>query len=264
MLKINETFVNPVKSLLKEKKKVCGGWLQLASTLSSEIMGKAEFDVLMVDMEHGPSDFSLLLAQFQALKGYGVSPFVRAPWNDFVAIKRILDAGAYGVLVPYVNTKEEAELAVSATIYPPHGIRGVAPSPRAPGYGMNSRNYLDHADEQIVVMTAVETPEAIANLDEILTVEGLDGIFIGPMDLATSMGHRFNPGHEEVKAAVAKVEEKVFASNKYLASVAPNLEAAKAMYDRGYSLVLVMSDAGTVAKAAMETTAKFKEMYPNR
>lgn len=264
MLRLDEEFHNPLKEMLKAKKKVCGGWLQLCSPLSAEIMGKAGFDFLMVDMEHAPNDVYMLLRQLQAMKGYGVTPMARAPWNDMVAIKRILDAGVYGLLVPYVNTREEAEQAVANTKYPTQGVRGVAPSPRAPGFGMNPQNYMKRANDEILVMTAVETPEAVENLDEILQVENLDGIFIGPMDLATSMGHFCDPSHPDVQQAIAAVERKVFASNKYLATVAKDMEAAKKLYDRGYSMVLSMSDSGFLAQAAMNTVKSFHEQYPER
>ena len=264
MLRLDEAFHNPVKELLRQKKKVCGGWLQLCSPMSSEIMGKAGFDFLMVDMEHAPNDVFMLIQQLQALKGYGVTPLARAPWNDMVAIKRILDAGVYGLLVPYVNTREEAEQAVANTKYPTLGVRGVAPSPRAPGFGMNSKNYMERANDELLVMTAVETPEAVQNLDEILKVPGLDGIFIGPMDLATSMGHFCDPSAPEVQEAIAQVERKVFASDKYLATVAKDMDAAQKLYDRGYSMILSMSDSGYLAQGAMAAVKRFKEAYPQR
>ena len=264
MLKLEEVFHNPVRDLLKEGKPVCAGWLQMCSVVSAEIMAKAGFDVLMVDMEHAPGDFFLLLQQLQALKGYGAVPFVRAPWNDMVSIKRILDTGVYGVLVPYVNTKEEAENAVSYTKYPPRGVRGVAPSPRAPGFGQNSANYLDHANREIVVMTAVETLEAVENLDEILQIPDLDGIFSGPMDLATSMGHFCDPSAPDVQEAIQRVEQKVIGSGKFLGTVAKNVAAAQPLYDRGYQLVVTLSDSGGLAALARQTVTDFHKLYPER
>lgn len=264
MLRLGEELHNPVKELLRQKKKVCGGWLQLCSVMSAEIMAKAGFDFLMVDMEHAPGDFFLLVQQLQAMKGHRAVPFVRAPWNDMVSIKRILDAGVYGILIPYVNTREEAERAVSYTKYPTEGVRGVAPSPRAPGFGLEASNYMKRANDEIVVMTAVETLEAVQALDEILTVPGLDGIFIGPMDLATSMGHFCDPSAPDVREAIEEVERKVFASGKFLGTVAGNMDAAQALYDRGYSLVLSMSDSGGLAKLARSTVTQFEKAYPER
>ena len=171
-----------------------------------------------------------------------VVPFVRAPWNDFVTIKRILDAGVSGILVPYVNSAEEAARAVSACKYPLEGIRGIAPSPRAGGYGMNQRDYLDYANEELDVLVAVETKTAVDHIEEIVKTNGLDGIFIGPMDLATSFGHFCNPKDEEVQEAIRKVESVVLGSDKFLATVAGSFEEAKKLYEKGYSMVIMMSD----------------------
>lgn len=202
-----------------------------------------------------------LISQLQAVSKYNIPVFARAPWNDFVAIKRILDAGVYGVLVPYVNTKEEALNAVKACKYPQEGIRGVAPSPRAGGFGMNGMNYMEHANKETMVMIAIETPEAVSNLDEILTVEGLDGIFIGPMDLATSMGYFCNAKADEVQKTISGIEEKVLKSDKFLGTVAGNVEVAKPLYDRGYSYIAVMSDTTTLGAIALKTVKEFRDIY---
>jgi 2-keto-3-deoxy-L-rhamnonate aldolase RhmA len=254
-------FQNSLKPKLREGKKTAGAWLQLASPLTAEIFGRAGFDWLMIDLEHGPGDIPQLIAQLQALNGTGVSPLVRAPWNDFVTIKRILDAGAEGVLVPYVNSREEAEAAVRACCYPPHGIRGVAGSPRAARFGHRIRDYLDHADDEIMILVAIETPAAIDNLDDILQVERLDGVFVGPMDLATSMGYRFDPGRAEVQAAIATVESKVLASGKVLATLAGGWEQAQQLYDRGYQMLMLMGDGSTLSQAANEMVGRFRKAY---
>lgn len=264
MLRQNEVFYNKVKWLLKERKKTIGAWLQAASPITAEIFGKAGFDFAMVDMEHGPGDIMTLIGQLQALAKYDVAPFARAPWNDPVMIKKMLDAGLYGILIPYVSTKEEAEAAVRACKYPLEGIRGIAPSPRAGGYGMNGNLYLENANEQLVVMTAMETPEAVAHIDEIVQVSGLDGIFIGPMDLATSMGHFCDPKHPEVQEAIKKIETAVKGSGKFLGTVAGDFEAAQALYEKGYSYVVVMSDTTSLAKLAMANVKRFKETYSDR
>lgn len=258
MLSLNSEFKNPVKEKLKNGEKTCGAWLQAANPFTAEIMAKAGFDWLMIDMEHGPGDIMTLISQLQAIKGYDVIPFARAPWNDFVYIKKMLDAGLYGLLIPYVNTKEDAQNAVLACKYPLEGIRGVAPSPRAPGYGMNSMNYLKTANKEILIMTAVETPEAVKNIDGILEVDGLDGVFIGPMDLATSMGYFCNPTHNMVQETIALIEQKVLASGKILGTVAGSIDVAKKLFDKGYRFVTLMSDTTTLAKIAMETVKNFR------
>ena len=203
-----------------------------------------------------------LIHQVQAMKGSDTVPLVRCPWNDFVAVKRILDAGAQGVLIPYVNTREEAENAVRACKYPTKGIRGVSGSPRAPGYGQNIGKYLQRANDEIFIMTAVETQEAVNNVDEILQVEGLDGLFIGPMDLASSMGFAGDSSQPEVQSAIQSIEEKVFASGKFLATTTGNWEQANKLFERGYSMLMLMSDSLTISKIATQKMTQFREAYP--
>ena len=255
-------FENHVKQMLKEGKKTAGAWLQIASPFTAEIMSQAGFDWLMIDMEHGPGDILTLVSQLQAMKGTDAIALVRAPWNDFVTIKRILDTGVHGLLIPYVNTREEAESAVCACRYPPQGIRGVAGSPRAQGYGQNVQAYLQQANDEVLLITAVETPTAVTNLDDILGVDGVDGIFIGPMDLATNMGHLGDPRHPEVQEAIAEIEGKVLESGKVLATISGSWEQAQRLYGRGYQMVMLMADGVSLAKLAVEKVAQFRKAYP--
>ena len=257
-----KVFENRVKRMLKEGKKTAGAWAQMASPLTAEILAQAGFDWLIIDMEHGPGDILTLVTQLQAMQGTDAVALVRAPWNDFVSIKRILDTGVHGLLIPYVNTKEEVEEAVRACKYPLEGIRGVAGSPRAQGYGQNVLDYLQRANDEILIITAVETPVAVENLDEILSVDGLDGIFIGPMDLATNMGHLGNPKHREVQEAITVIESKVLAAGKVLGTIAGTWEQAHVLYDRGYQLVMLMADGTSLAKLARATVAQFRTEYP--
>jgi len=255
-------YENVLKANLNAGKKTAGAWAQIASPFTAEILSSAGFDWLMIDMEHGPGDILTLISQIQAMKGTDCVPLVRTPWNDFVAIKRILDAGAQGVLVPYVNTREQTEEAVKACKYPPEGIRGVAGSPRAPGYGQNHGDYLQRANDEVFIMIAVETSDAVANLDEILQVDGLDGFFIGPMDLASSMGHFGNPSHPEVQAAISTIEEKVLAADKTLATTTGTWSNARELFTRGYQMLMLMADGVSLAKMAAELVAEFRKEYP--
>lgn len=254
-------FENILKTKLRAGKKTAGAWVQLASPFTAEIFSNAGFDWLMLDMEHGPGDVLTLIHQVHAMKGTDTVPLVRCPWNDFVAIKRILDAGAKGVLIPYVNSKEEAEAAVKACKYPIEGIRGVSGSPRAPGYGQNIGAYLQRANDEIFIMTAVETPEAVKNLDDILSVDGLNGIFIGPMDLASSMGFKGDASQREVQEAIREIEKKVLASGKVLATTTGTWEQAQKLFERGYSMLMLMADGVTLSKLAVQKVAQFREHY---
>jgi len=250
---------NPVADVMRAGKKVSCAWAQAASPLTAEILAEAGFDVILVDLEHGPGDIMTLVAQIQAMKGEKAVPFVRAPWNDLVIIKRILDAGAYGLVVPYVSTKQEAEAAVRAAKYPPDGIRGIAGSTRAAHYGCGSMEYFDTANRDIFIFIQIETPEGVKNIDEILAVPGVDGIFIGPMDLATTHGYRGKPGTPAIVEIIAGLEKKVMANGKALATVCSDFADAKAKYDRGYTMITLISDSVVLAKIAREETGKFKK-----
>ncbi len=259
---MSQLFENPVKRMIKAGKKTAGAWAQLCSPIATEILGRGGFDWVLVDMEHAPGDVLTLVSQFQALGGAHAVPIVRVPWNDLVWIKRILDAGAYGLMIPYVNTQEQAVAAVQACKYPPEGIRGIAGSPRAAGYGRDTASYLKRANEEIFVMLQVETPQAIENLEAIAKVPGVDALFIGPMDLSTSMGHFGNPAHPEVQAAIAKVEALAKKLRMPLGTISGSWEQAKSLYDRGYQLITLLSDSILLSKGGAEAMAKFREAFP--
>ncbi|MEO1034910.1 MAG: aldolase/citrate lyase family protein [Pseudomonadota bacterium] len=248
---------NTVKQKLKAGKATCGAFLQMNSCMSAEILSLAGFDWLIVDMEHAPVDFQSLLQQLQAIgNASDCVPFVRAPWNDAVAIKRIMDAGAQGVVIPYVNTRAEAEAAVSACKFPPLGTRGAAMSPRAARYGGESTSYFADANRESVVIVSVETDQAMQNLDEILEVPDLDGIFIGPMDLAVSLGHS-DVQCAPVSEAIKRIEDKVLASEKFLGTVATNWSKAMACYERGYQWLILMQDGISLATQAASIVKRF-------
>ena len=249
-------YTNAVKQTLASGGATCGAFLQLGSHLSAEILAQAGFDWLIIDMEHAPVDIDSLVRQLQAIGDHSV-PFVRAPWNDHVAIKRILDAGARGIVIPYVNTREEAETAVAACKFPPEGTRGAAMSPRAARYGAESLDYFANTNRNTVVIVSVETAEAMENLDEILEVPGLDGIFIGPMDLAVSLGHT-DSGCDAVQTAIAQIEDKVLATDKFLGTVATDWNKARTCYARGYQWLILMQDGLSLASQASRVVQRFQ------
>ena len=257
----NEGFHNPVKRKLQSGQKTAGAFLQIPHSIPAEIFSMAGFDWLIIDMEHAPGDYGELLGQLQAISGSDTVPFVRPPWNDDVAIKKILDCGAQGVLVPYVNTGQEAASAVAACRYPPVGVRGVSGSNRGARYGNNIKNYLEAANHEIIVIIAIETREAIDNLDDILTVEGLDGVFIGPMDLSTNLGHPGDLGHKVVQQAFAEIEAKVLASDKFLGTLTTTWERTQECFDKGYQWLIVMQDGSALVKAANAMAAKIRSTY---
>ena len=262
MLPIGTRLVNPLKRSLAQGRKCLGAWLQLCNPMSAEIFARSGFDFLVIDMEHAPGDFMNLLGQLYAIGGYPATPLVRAPWNDFVTIKRILDVGARGIHVPYVNTAEEACEAVRAVRYAPEGIRGIAGSPRACGYGLDGRNYYGYANREILMYVALETPRAVANLDAIMKVDGVDGVFIGPMDLAASLGRLGDPGHDEVQKVIRSIEAKVVGSGKFLGTVAGGYETAAELFGRGYQYVVAMSDSVELAKRSKAMVDSFRKDNP--
>ena len=165
-----------------------GTWVALPSPEAAEFVSTLGFDWLVVDTEHSAVDIRTLSQMFGMITAHGPAPMVRIPWNDPENFKRVLDAGAWGVVVPMVNSREEAERAVQATRYPPKGNRSVGGSATALRFGANGREYLDHADDEIALIIQIEHIDAVEQCDDILSVPGVDGCFIGPNDLAASMG----------------------------------------------------------------------------
>ena len=250
---------NHVKKALKEGKKTCGAWLQMCSPVAAEIMGGAGFDWILVDMEHGPGDFQMLMYQLQAMSAFDSIPLVRAPWNDVATIKRILDVGSYGVMIPWVNDKEQCQAAVEACKYPPQGIRGTAGPVRAADYGRDWKNYLPQANDEILVIIQIETITAVNNAEDILSVEGVDVAFIGPSDLSSSMGHTGNMGHPDVQEAIGRAEDVAKAKGIPLGTVSTGFERAVELYGRGYQFITLCADSTLITQGAARLAKSFRE-----
>ena len=251
-------FDNTVMKKLKNHEPVCGCWSQGSSHVNAEIMAEAGFDLMIIDMEHSQLSLQDTVHIIQTTKGTGCAPFVRTPWNDMVWIKQALDTGAYGIHVPYVSTRKEAEYAVKCCKYAPQGVRGIAGSQRATNFSLSKADYYARANEDVIVMIAIETPEGVGNIREIASVEGVDGIFIGPADLSTSMGYIANTSVPEVQAAIREIEEGTKECGKFLATIASSAKAAKPLYDRGYTMVALLSDTTGLAKLAVDAVDYFK------
>ena len=178
-----------------------GLWSSLCSNIAAEVIGDAGFDWILLDTEHSPNEIPGLFGQLQAIGRGGSTPIIRPAWNDAVLAKRALDIGAQTLLFPYVQNAEEARRAVASTRYPPEGVRGVAVASRASRFG-RTPGYLTKANSEMCVLVQVETRDALRELEAIAKVDGVDGVFIGPSDLAASLGHLGNPAHPEVQAAI--------------------------------------------------------------
>ncbi len=204
---------NAFKAALAEGRAQIGLWVTIPGSDNAEAMAGCGFDWLMIDTEHSTVGLDTVKSMLQAMAPYPVSAAVRPGWNDAVEIKRILDAGAQTILVPYVGNAEEAARAVAAVRYPPAGMRGVAGITRATRYGL-VEGYTANADSEICLLVQVETAEALNHIEAIAAVDGVDGIFIGPADLATSMGYPGNPSAPQVKAAILDAIARIRAAGK--------------------------------------------------
>jgi 2-keto-3-deoxy-L-rhamnonate aldolase RhmA len=196
---------NALKTKLQNNQLTIGSWITLGSTNIAEIMAKAGFEWLTVDMEHSVITIDAAQKLIQVIDGCGVVPLVRVGENNPNLIKRVMDAGAYGVIVPMVNTRDQAEAAVKAVKYPPIGTRGVGLA-RAQGYGFDFDEYAATVNDESVVIVQVEHIDSVNNLEDILSVKGVDGCIIGPYDLSGSLGMPGNFSHPDVLAALERVE----------------------------------------------------------
>lgn len=243
--------VNQFKRALASARTPIGAWLVSAAPSTAEALGCVGFDFLVVDMEHTPIDMQQLVGILQAIAGTPAQAIVRPPWNDMVMVKRVLDAGAQSLLLPFVQNADEAKRAVAFTRYPPAGVRGVAAAHRGSRYG-TVPNYIQRAHEEICVIVQIETPVAFAQLEAIAAVPGVDSIFIGPNDLAASMGHpgdMDNPAVQDKLRAGAQTCKRL---GKPCGIVGANPEVVGKFLDYGFSWVAVGSDLAMMASRAQE------------
>jgi 4-hydroxy-2-oxoheptanedioate aldolase len=248
---------NAFKAGLAAGKLQIGLWSSLASNVAAEIVSDSGFDWILLDTEHSPNEIPDLLSQLQAVQAGTATPIVRPAWNDAVLAKRILDIGAQSLLFPYVQNAEEARRAVAATRYPPQGVRGVSVAARASRYG-RTPGYLTKANAEICVLVQVETGPALKQIEAIANVEGVDGVFIGPSDLAASLGHLGNPQHAAVQAAMQDAVNRLKALGKPAGILTSNEEEARSYIAWGYLFVAVGADVGLLARNADALAKKFK------
>ena len=248
---------NAFKRALQKRELQIGLWSSLCSNLVAEIIAHSGFDWIVLDTEHSPNEVPDLLAQLQAMGRGTASPVVRAAWNDTVLIKRILDIGAQSIVLPYVQTAEEASRAVAAVRYPPRGVRGVSAGSRASNFG-RVKDYLKKADEEICVLVQVESRSALEQLESISGVEGVDGVFIGPADLSASLGHLGEPQHPDTQRALEDAGRRLARLGKP-AGILTVIEAdARRYIEWGYSFVAVGIDTTLLTKSADALARSFK------
>lgn len=248
---------NPFKTALAARQPQVGLWLSMADPYMAEVSATTGFDWLLIDGEHAPNDLRSTLAALQAVAPHPAQPVVRAVNGDTALIKQLLDIGARSLLVPMVDTAEQARALVSATRYPPHGIRGVGSAVGRASQWSARADYLDTADDEVCLLVQAETVTALSNLAAICAVDGVHGVFIGPADLAASMGHRGRPGHPEVQAAIEAAMRTIVASGKAAGTLTSDPALARRYLELGCTFVAVGVDVLLYAGAARKLAADF-------
>ena len=247
---------NRFKRAIQNGEVQIGLWTGLANHISMEILKDSGFEWILIDMEHYPNEIPLLAGQLQALEGSSATPIVRPPWNDPVWIKRILDQGVFSLLFPMIQTAEEAELAVSATRYPPKGIRGVSYNHRGNRFGRVS-NYLEKIEDELCILVQIETRRALTNVEDIASIDGVDGVFFGPADLSCDMGFPGQLGHPDVSKAILAGHEVVKKIGKPTGILTGIENDAKMFIDAGMNFVAVGSDLALLARGSEALRRKF-------
>jgi len=253
-----QTPINPFKQAIADKRAQIGLWLGLADPYAAELCATAGFDWLLVDGEHGPNDLRSMLAVLQAVAPYSSHPIVRIPYGDATLIKQVLEIGAMTLLVPMVDSAPQAQSLVRAMRYPPGGTRGVGC-----GLARSSRwnaypQYQHEANECVCLLVQVETVTGLEQLDAIAAVEGVDGVFIGPADLAASMGFPGQLGHPIVRSAIEDAISRVLAAGKAPGILATDASLARHYIELGARFVAVGVDATMLARATRALAADFK------
>lgn len=249
---------NTFKHALAARQSQIGLWLGMCSPYTAEMIGGAGFDWLLIDGEHAPNTLDTILGQLQALAPHPVHPVVRSAWNDPVEIKRLLDIGATTLLVPMVQDAGQAAQAVAATRYPPQGVRGVGAALARASQWNRTPDYLSRANDQVCVLVQVETAAAMTQIEAICAVDGVDGVFIGPSDLAADMGHLGEPGHPDVQRAVEDGIARINACGKAAGILIADEALARRYIELGTTFTAVGVDTSLLVKSAQALAQRFK------
>jgi 4-hydroxy-2-oxoheptanedioate aldolase len=250
---------NKLKSALTNRRRQIGLWLALADAYSAELCATTGFDFLVIDGEHAPNDLRTMLAALQAIAAYPVEPIVRLPHGDSALIKQVLDIGATTLLIPMVETAAEAQALVRATRYPPEGVRGVGSSIARSARWSSYEDYHKVANEQVCLIVQIETFTAVENAEEIAAVDGVDGVLIGPADLAASMGLLGDTSNPRVQAAVEDAIGKIVATGTSAGLLCIDESLAKHYMAAGASFVAVGIDTTLLVNSAAALAKSFDE-----
>lgn len=253
---------NRMKNRLRAGGKVLGCWSMLGNPFAAEILAQSGFDFIIFDQEHGFGDAETLAHQLQAISATETTSLVRVPWNDQIYLKRVLDTGVEGVMIPSVETAAEAQAAVASCCYPPAGRRGTAiGSARASNYGA-AANYAATAADNLLIACQIESARAVENIDAIAAVEGVDVLFIGPFDLSGSVGLLGNIAHPDVAKLIAHAEMRIKASGKVLGTVPHPNHSWRDMFERGYDMVAAGSDVRFLRDGGVTVMKEMRATYP--
>lgn len=236
---------------------VSGTFLSLGSSLTAEIAGNAGYDYVILDLEHGSGDLSNLLVQLQAVAATPAAPIVRVTWNEAPRYKRALDMGASGVMTPWVNSEAEARAAVRAMLYPPDGIRGVAGWNRACQFGPGFKEYFSQANDQLLCVLQIETPEGLDNVEAIAAIDRVDVVYVGPADLSTALGIQGQFDHPRMLEAYDRVLAACRAARKAPGILVQNLDQLEFVVKKGFTFVTIASDAAVVVNGLYSNAALF-------
>ena len=247
---------NGIKEAWNNGQTIINGWSSIANTFNAEIMAASGFDSITIDMQHGLVGYQKVVEMLQAISGYNITPMVRVPWNDPSMVMRCLDAGAYGIICPMVNTKEECEKFVTSCRYPPKGNRSFGPI-RARMYGGD--DYFHYANDTLLNFAMIETSEAVDNLDKILSVDELDAVYIGPSDLAVTMGYTPGTYQKEVEDCLIYIVETCKSKNIKTGIHCPDGKTVKERFDMGYDLGTISADAALLTQASKREIADAKK-----
>ncbi|MGH8286721.1 MAG: aldolase/citrate lyase family protein [Steroidobacteraceae bacterium] len=254
-----ELEINRFKAALRKGRQQFGLWCTLPGGYVAEAIAGSGFDWLLFDTEHSPADPLTVLQPLQAVARYPVAAVVRPASNDAVLIKRLLDLGVQSLVIPYVQSAAEARAAVASTRYPPEGIRGVAALTRATRFGRVA-DYAKRAHEELAVVVQVETRAALDALEDIVTVEGVDGVFVGPGDLAATLGFPGEPHHEEVKRTIEETVRRIRTCGKAAGVLATDLLFARRCMELGATFTAVGIDVGVLTRGAEELVQQFRDL----
>lgn len=254
-----ELPINTFKKRLKNNEPLVGLWLGLANAYTAELAANADFDWLLLDGEHAPNDLRTLLAQLQAIAPYASQPIIRPRIGDTAIIKQLLDIGAQTLLIPMVDTAEQATELVKAMRYPPNGIRGVGSALARASRWNTIDDYLHQAEKELCLLVQIENKQGLDNIEAIVNTEGVDGVFIGPADLSASLGHLGNPKHPDVQQAIEKAFVCIKKAGKASGILMADKALAKHYIELGVNFIAVGTDTSVFMQSLSNLSSEFKD-----